>query len=378
MPIKFRCPHCEQFLGISRSRAGAITDCPTCGRTIRVPQLDGSIDPLPEPEINLGDNQLRDALSALASLEGDLSPQLTLTASPSDEAVTKSRSQPEAIDSVDPRPVVVPIAEKQSVDALDTSISDGEIDVLAELGKLEAAPPSAYQKAKPTPLKPGGQWRWIILGGVVACALSFLLGRISSNVGSVDEPQEVVVANKVPVPDSEVAVPPVVENAQENDRENPANPVAVQESSATLDGIVTWVDPTGESRPDKGARVLVLPRERIGTSRLPEEGLRVGADQNDQNVLSAAIAALGGRMGRVDSEGKFHFAQLSSGQYGVLIVSQFQSASSADQLAPEFITFLQSYFDQPDRLWGRVQAKFQFIKVPTDQGKPIEVEFSNR
>ena len=34
MPIKFHCPHCEQFLGISRGKAGALTDCPSCGRTL--------------------------------------------------------------------------------------------------------------------------------------------------------------------------------------------------------------------------------------------------------------------------------------------------------------------------------------------------------
>ncbi|MEW4490555.1 hypothetical protein AB1L42_20895 [Thalassoglobus sp. JC818] len=374
MPIKFRCPHCEQFLGISRSRAGAITDCPTCGRTIRVPQLDGSIVPLPKPEINLGDSQLRDALSALASLEGDSSAQLTLTATSTEKSASKSRSEPEVIDSVDPRPVVVPIAEKQSVEALDASISDGEIDVLAELGKLNAAPSSSYKKVNSPAPQTSRHWRWLILGGVAACGFSFLLGRMSSNASSVEEPQAVVIANKVPAPDPEVVVPPVAPEAEEN----PETPVAADQQDATLVGIVTWTDPAGETRPDKGARVLILPRERSGKSRLPEEGLRVGANSSDEAVLSAAIAALGGQLTEADSEGKFHFAQLPPGQYGVLVVSRFQSASSAQQLAPEVIEFLQTYFNQPERLWGRVQANFQFIKVPTEQGKQITVEFSDR
>ncbi|MEZ6058207.1 MAG: hypothetical protein R3C01_16030 [Planctomycetaceae bacterium] len=69
MPIKFRCQHCQQFLGISRSKAGTITDCPTCGRTIRVPNLDGEVEELPQPELNLNDSDLVSALGKLASLE---------------------------------------------------------------------------------------------------------------------------------------------------------------------------------------------------------------------------------------------------------------------------------------------------------------------
>ena len=68
MPIKFRCDHCRQFLGISRSKAGEIFDCPSCGRTIRVPELDGTIRPLPRPGLDLKDARLSEALGAVADL----------------------------------------------------------------------------------------------------------------------------------------------------------------------------------------------------------------------------------------------------------------------------------------------------------------------
>ncbi len=69
MPIKFRCQHCRQFLGISRSKAGEIFDCPTCGWTLRVPDLDGSIKPLPSPGLDMGDSKLAKALDELASID---------------------------------------------------------------------------------------------------------------------------------------------------------------------------------------------------------------------------------------------------------------------------------------------------------------------
>tara|TARA_R110002072_G_scaffold155657_2_gene306003 strand:- start:11436 stop:12782 length:1347 start_codon:yes stop_codon:yes gene_type:complete len=69
MPIKFRCQHCRQFLGISRSKAGEIFDCPTCGWTLRVPDLDGSVKPLPDPGLDMGDSKLARALDELASID---------------------------------------------------------------------------------------------------------------------------------------------------------------------------------------------------------------------------------------------------------------------------------------------------------------------
>ncbi|NQV27089.1 MAG: hypothetical protein HQ518_22300, partial [Rhodopirellula sp.] len=69
MPIKFRCQHCRQFLGISRAKAGEIFDCPTCGWTLRVPDLDGTIRPLPGPGLDLEDSKLAQALDELASID---------------------------------------------------------------------------------------------------------------------------------------------------------------------------------------------------------------------------------------------------------------------------------------------------------------------
>lgn len=73
MPIKFRCQHCRQFLGISRAKAGEVFDCPTCGWTLRVPDLDGTIKPLPDPGLDMGDSKLAQALDELASMEKPVS-----------------------------------------------------------------------------------------------------------------------------------------------------------------------------------------------------------------------------------------------------------------------------------------------------------------
>src|SRR6185436_14271417 len=95
VPIKFRCNYCRQFLGISRAQAGGIVDCPTCGRSIRVPQLDGTLQPIPQPELNLQDAHLARALDELARLaSGDSQPGPIPTGREVDEDVENEIPQP--------------------------------------------------------------------------------------------------------------------------------------------------------------------------------------------------------------------------------------------------------------------------------------------
>src|SRR5262249_20660891 len=40
MPIRFRCPHCQQLLGIARRKAGTPVNCPPCPQSVLVPFQD--------------------------------------------------------------------------------------------------------------------------------------------------------------------------------------------------------------------------------------------------------------------------------------------------------------------------------------------------
>lgn len=51
MPIRFRCPHCSQLLGIARRKAGSQVRCPTCQREATVPTEDeASLPEMPVPQ----------------------------------------------------------------------------------------------------------------------------------------------------------------------------------------------------------------------------------------------------------------------------------------------------------------------------------------
>jgi hypothetical protein len=47
MPIRFRCQHCRQMLGIARRKAGQQVSCPSCQKSLTVPATD---DPDLSPE----------------------------------------------------------------------------------------------------------------------------------------------------------------------------------------------------------------------------------------------------------------------------------------------------------------------------------------
>jgi DNA-directed RNA polymerase subunit RPC12/RpoP len=45
MPIRFRCQHCSQLLGIARRKAGTAVECPTCHERVLVPFADTAAAP---------------------------------------------------------------------------------------------------------------------------------------------------------------------------------------------------------------------------------------------------------------------------------------------------------------------------------------------
>lgn len=47
MPIRFRCRHCSQLMGIARRKAGTMVSCPTCRAQVLVPQEDEEVHPPP-------------------------------------------------------------------------------------------------------------------------------------------------------------------------------------------------------------------------------------------------------------------------------------------------------------------------------------------
>lgn len=379
MPIKFRCPHCEQFLGISDSKAGSITDCPMCGRSLRVPGLDGTVAALPAPQLNLQDEQLRAALGALAALhepESSTRPTPSTTASllPRPEPIVTSQQTPHKLESPSRLPaaqLVVPQAEvvtsQRFIEAETITAATPHAEVISEFSQADLAlleqlcqqppasgfPPIAARSAVKN-------LRYQFSPGMVlsACGISLLCGLlIGLAVGRMSERP----ADPTVQPAGAEQLQAAVELAPV-----PAVPVVFPE----VHGVVTYSGATADAKPDDGARILILPLQRPGVAKLSHAGFRVGADETSRQLLATAAEVFGGDFELADSQGHFRVAVTHPGRYGLLVASKYQSRAESIPITENCQTFLARYFDRPELVIGNVE--YQFFELNLDNATPVK------
>lgn len=392
MPIKFRCNFCRQFLGISRAQAGGVVDCPTCGRSIRVPLLDGTVQPLPMPELNLQDAHLARALDELAQL-GDLLDQPLPVAKSA--AMGFERERDESGDDGDeanqipqpipePIPIEMPIAPMpikldRPVQVLEPppnassvvsgqsvasgqgasnvpSARENEQSLMAELLSLAQPPveqrlPSA-QQSHADELPRSESHSAVLASGsrpmrrpaVFFRSTFAVLGLFLSGM---------FVERFVRVLES------LSPAASSHGTDPVAAPVVVP---SELTGRITYKSAEGESQPDRGARLIVFPDERLGEVKLPVVGFRPADGEADARVAAASIRALGGTLATVDEEGHFQL-DLPAGSYRVLVLSRFQSRAEAQAADPALLKQLAAYFENPTELLGRAEHHFAPLRI---------------
>ena len=369
MPIKFRCPHCQQFLGISRAKAGNITDCPTCGRTIRIPNLDGTVDALPDPKLNLQDAGLRDALASLASLDDVVAAQDSADPQDKLESVPfvvphDSRSRDivepaivEAAAIIEPQVEIPPANQTLTPSAVATAP-----DPLAELATRAAAPPTAAPPVRRHRRKGGGALLMgaVLLAFLAGMGIGYSIGRASSkSIPHTEQP--------------EVAVNPPA---------NPAKPLAPQaqlpaanlNGRVTIQGTLTYQTANRQTLSDSDARILIFPEKHPGQVKLPIQGFRAGADPADRRVAEASLQALGGDYTTADKGGRF-MRQLPPGTYHLLLISRYSPRDENAQLIDPVRDLAAAYFDRPQLLVG--QVNYHYVKLtPGTQSETIDYQFS--
>lgn len=360
MPIKFRCPHCEQFLGISRARAGAIADCPTCGRTIRVPQLDGRVAPLPAPRLDLKDSRLRNALGALASLDS-LGSQVAEEEVPpaAAPAAAVPEARPVAIQAVpvqEPEPLppasIIAAGDETSERDVPFVIVEDEPDPLRQLAALNR--PSASAAARKGPrFGPA-----ILFMAMISC---LFCGWLIGNGSFRDLKQE----------SSSGAAPTTIGG----ESELPAANAVESPAHVAVTGTVLFAEVTGKELPDRGARLLALPVERKGTVKLSHLGFRFGSDATDEQVFRGAVKALGGNIAEVGADGRFSLTLDQPGSYGLLITSRFQPRGGEPVLSDKARRVLSAYFDRPESLLGTVRFDFREIEAVAESTVDLQVRF---
>lgn len=409
MPIKFRCPHCRQFLGVSRSKAGSLADCPSCGRALRIPQLDGKVEKVSAPELNLNNTGLRKALDSLAQLAVS-GAELPEVETYSDEHGEMPVPHPEAEPSLplvasNPKPAAEELqaasvilkpphqgaAFELSIE-FDASTADehqnGKVAVapaqeaieravqprnpaafvpsLAALAQLAEAPDAVQPMAKPqssisskpvptssrieaavrsstlpvesrpmsaTTRGPSRSKTPLVLASFVSLLIGGGLGAFVMQ--SLSRPQT----------SESDSTPQTADDASE------AVEPAVPSGPVSLTGRVNYVDADGQSRPDTGSRILVLPADREGSTLLPAEAFRSGADAADHRIAEAALAAMGGAFVTVNESGEYSASLPTAARFHVLILSQHLANDLQGGHAAELLA---DYVDRPTALLGHV------------------------
>lgn len=359
MPIKFRCQHCRQFLGISRSKAGQVVDCPTCGRTLRVPNLDGSVQPLPEPKLNVA--ELAGALDELARIgrEADVGDEAGAESHDADAV----RPQPVAVKELPPlpRPEPIPLEPAAPAEPVDihrpkpveeglaslAASASAESDPKNSRGKTSAAG-SARPMEFPAVLKSLPVLAALLCTAVVAFGGGWLVGGVGG-----DEPQQSGAA---------------AENGKSVSPPKPAarRPVYHPDDWKTaVTGQINYLY-DGRSRPDKGARVIVLPEHRRGgQSKVPVAGFWPQTDDSDDadfRVSLAALRELGGNAALVDEKGRFEIKlPPSAGKYHIIAISANKSDTLETPVDDATIALLGQYFDRPHGLIRKLAFKRSYL-----------------
>ena len=352
MPIKFRCQHCRQFLGISRTKAGQLVDCPTCGRTLRVPNLDGSLEPVPEPKLNVED--LAGALGELARIgeedaDEDGGEAAENVAAPVQVKELAPLPRPEPVDVDDALPAekvdVQRERQKKELAALAaTASSEDAKQVQEEFARVHKhLSPTSFPRVLRVPA---------VMGSLaVAAVLAFGLGWMVGGLGGSDSSGE--------------------NNGENGEGSNNGGGQTVTVNKTVyhsadwkpaFKGRVTYLD-GGTSKPDAGARILVLPdNDRSFNARLPASGLQPGLDPEkniDHKMAAGAIQAAGGNTVIADADGKFEIKlPPNAGEFVLVAVSRYSTNDFDTEIPVGVRGSLQRYVEPLNSLIKKRKFKF--------------------
>ena len=391
MAIKFRCPHCRQFLGISTTKAGTLVDCPACGRSVLVPHDGGGATGTKQAQ-RPGDhpgllNALQE-LSALGSPDADASgPPVISKAVPRARKLPVTRAPAGATDSsaMSDRDAmrIIPFrnAHAETTGAVTSEVVSSEHaelpsvdddvplilpellepDLTSALRELAAAAPVALQLPEKQSQSATGRFSLLPLMLVLpAFAAGLLLGTFWR---SSDHPD----AAKA---DPKSALAP-----------GPADAIPLAAASERqLKGVVRFVNDSGNSAADAGAIVLLLPTENTTTLRLDARPLRESTDSKARQAVEAALETLGGSVHQADEAGTWIANVPPNVTLTMIVISRHRSRIDSEPVPAEILESLSRWFESPIHITGRLAVKQSLVPAGSgsdnQQPESLEIEFS--
>lgn len=345
MPIKFHCQHCEQLLGIARSRAGAIVDCPQCGRSLRVPELDGRTRRMPKPVSSVtSDSGLISALSELSALGDPAASPITANEQTNAAVQAPPRAMVERVDVIP-----VPLETVNTTETSKPNVDEGPFafsESLQELASLTAPESNRpvsddlltemQQVSHPSTSPLLGMFGGVLLL-LLGIAGGWWMGRSTTPVNqALGGDKQSVVAGKA------------IMDADEPHRKNAEN---------IISGNVKYVETTGTFEPDTGALVVLLPSEHDGDFRLHAKAFRKPPGDLDRLATLAALEAVGGVVAVVDDSGNFQLSTDGKDGCVLVVVSRHRTRPTDVPIPESAATILEKWFDSTSHICGKLAVQ---------------------
>lgn len=316
-----------------------VVDCPMCGRAVRVPHADGRVEPLPSSELDLHDARLQQALDEVALIGAG-----PLRKSAHGQADAVEADQPAnalPLEEAKPVPVPAPVPARTGPSTED---EQSLAEALVELAKLA---PGKRPVAVAVEDEPTGRWKWLALLALAA-AMAFVAGFVAGR-----------------------GARPVVDRAEHDEQETTAAAASADAEQRAdppaIRGRITWRTAEGDSRPDRGARVFVLPEAYTGETRVSVSALQADPDSTSFQTAVEELRSLGGDLAIVNEDGTYESQVASSGVYTILVVSNYQPRTEDQEIEPGVESVLERFFDRPSRVLGSTQYRAAQLRFPGDR-----------
>lgn len=369
MPIKFRCRHCEQLLGIAKSQAGALVDCPQCGRSIRVPELDGRTRKMPSRAPQTADDSLMTALSELSALDGgDQEDEIASVQPVAVERVTPAAVERQFAVSAEPivSPDAIEVETEWPEENTEPVYSDSPVAVeesLEQLASLDSGE-EAVSSDLLAEMRATRRVSWLTMPSIALMLLGLAGGTALG--------WWLTTAGFLPFRDSDASAKSGTHESEVSLPAGDSTTPAPGTADVVYTGTIEYQDANGRFVPDTGALVLLLPRKRKG-DLLDARPLRNTAGDLEREAVVAALHSAGATLVLAGEEGAYAAPTAAKSDYQLIVISRHVQRPDDIPVATDVIDVLAEWFASPLHVSGRLAI--QMASVSKD-GRPVDFQFA--
>lgn len=370
MPIKFRCDHCGQLMGIARRKAGSQVQCPKCGQLVTVPKEDRPDRGDPAKPMLLFESPDFERLLVKDSPVAEPALSAKVAGAPAKPPLFAAPSAPDVTEAqtADWRP------KDDLRESSDEVVAAPEPPIFTRRQPTteEATPrPSTRTARTPSPsLDISVPLALTVVIAVGTFVLGVLVGHFVWRAPTEKRgPDAGVAAAEAALKQN---VEEIARGAQEADGPRAAPPATGE--GVPLTGAIRFKKGDGVAA-DSGAIVLVMPADQNPDQKIEVLGLRPEDADLKHRPGREQLARIGGQFGQVEPDGGFRLQMPQPGQYFVLVVSRNATRPANANVFPDELAILRRYFADAETLLGKREYLLITRELRSNGAAPVNHVF---